>query len=156
MITQYITHVIKSLHASELIKANELSKIMDMPLEDCQKLIDSPSLTNTLTLTHVDRLINFLGISVFNASFVKDLFIPSASNYRSWDSLESGHRTLVNAGTTYTTVSNTKQTVSAISYAKECCHFLDSCELLITTLKDSDSEDTSENTSEETELVTTA
>lgn len=126
-----------------------------MPLQDCQKIIDSPSLTNTLTLTHVDRLINFLGISVFNASFVKDLFIPSASSYRSWDSLDSNQRALVNTGTAYTTISNHKQTVAAISYAKECCHFLDSCELLITTLKDSDSEDTGEDNSEETELVTT-
>ena len=152
MITQYTTHVIKALHASELIKVDQLAKIMDMPLEDCQKIIDSLVLTNTLTLTHVDRLVNFLGVSVFNPAFVKDLFIPTASSYRSWDSLDSTQRAMVNTGTAYTTIAHHKETVQAISYAKECCHFLDSCELLITTLKDSDSEDTSEDT----ELSTTA
>ena len=151
MITQYITHVIKSLHTSELVKVEELSKIMEMPVEDCQKILDSPTITNILTLTHVDSLINFLGISVFNSSFVKDLFMPTSSSYRSWDSLDCVQRALVNTGTAYTTVPNNKQTVGAISYTKECCHFLDSCELLITTLKDSDSEDTSE---EAEELVT--
>ena len=101
-----------------------------------------------LTLQHVDNLINFFGMGIFKESLVKEMFVNRDSAYKSWETLEEDERKLINLAQLYTSATNVKNPIPSMNYAKECAYFLDSCENMVSIIKDADVSDESEEDAE--------
>jgi len=142
MVNTYITHVIRCLYKSNTLELSEISKLIGAPEEFCKEILEKKETgyTEGLTLEHVDRIVDFFGMAIFGTSFCKDLFAPQKSHYRNWESLEEIEKEMVNIGVAITNVVS-KSSVSAVNYAKECSHFINSCEQMISVIKESGSSD---------------
>lgn len=149
MVNIYITHVIRCLHKSNTLDVAEISKLIGASEDFCKNIIDNQdnSYTEGLTLEHVDRMVEFFGMAVFGGNFCKELFTPQSSHYRNWESLEADEKKMVNIGTALSSVT-AKSSASAIGYTKECSHFLESCEQMISVIKESGSSDDGTDDSE--------
>jgi hypothetical protein len=106
----------------------------------CKKIIENQdkSYTEGLTLEQVDKIVDFFGMGIFGTSFCKELFISQHSNYKNWESLEEDDKKMVNIGTALSSVTN-RSPANAIGYTKECSDFLESCEQMISIIKESES-----------------
>jgi len=142
MVNTYITHVIRCLYKSNTLELSEISKLIGASEKFCKEILEKEEnrYTEGLTLEHVDRIVDFFGMAIFGNSFCKDLFTPQKSHYRNWESLEENEKEMINIGATITGGSSIKS-ANAVSYAKECYHFIDSCEQMISVIKESGSSD---------------
>jgi hypothetical protein len=146
MISKYIAHVIRSMNAAKVLPPEELMKISGLDPVDFDLLIAEHDGAR-LTLDNVDRIVEFFGMGVFSGSFIKEAFVPSSSQYKTWEGLELSEQKMINIGSVYTGTS--KSPIGSLNYAKECTYFLESCDNLISIVKDSGSSDDGTDDDEE-------
>ena len=143
MLSHYIAHVIRCLDKAKSIPSNEICKILKMDEETYQALLASQDGSH-LTLDHVDHLVNFFGMGIFKESLVKEMFLYTDSQYKSWETLEDDEKKLINIAQLYTTATNVQNPIPSMNYAKECAYFLESCENMVSIIKDADVSDEAE------------
>lgn len=138
MISNYIAHVIRSMHAAKVLPTEELLKLSGLDRVDFELLLNEND-GSRLTIKNVDMVVEFFGMGVFSGSFIKEAFVPSSSQYKTWEGLESHEQKMINIGAVYT--GTAKSPIGSLNYAKECTYFLDTCDNLISIVKDSGSSD---------------
>lgn len=147
MVSHYIAHVIRCLDKAKSIPSDQIRKILGMEEELYQRLLTDTD-GSLLTLQHVDNLVNFFGMGIFKETLVKEMFIYRESQYKSWDTLEPDDQKLINIAQLYISATNAKNPIVSMNYAKECSYFLDSCENMVSILKDADTNEDDEEGAE--------
>lgn len=135
MLSHYIAHVIRCLDKAKSIPSDQICKIIKMEEDRYQVLLAGQD-GSQLTLEQVDNLVNFFGMGIFKESLIKDMFVHRESHYKSWDTLEEDERKLINIAQLYTSATNVKNPIPSMNYAKECVYFLESCESMVSIIKD--------------------
>lgn len=138
MISNYIAHVIRCLNSAKILPPEEIMKISGLDRIDFELLLQDKD-GSRLAINNVDRMVDFFGMGVFQANFIKETFVPSSSQYKSWESLEPNEQKMINVGSVYSTTN--KAPISSLTYAKECVNFLESCDSLISIVKENESSD---------------
>jgi hypothetical protein len=88
-------------------------------------------------------MVNFFGMWIFNPTFVKESFVcmGNGSHSRTWEGLDDEEKNLINIAGVYTCNTTSKNSIAALNYMKECGYFLESCDNLISILKDTEAFD---------------
>ena len=138
MLSDYIAHIIRALDRAQVLPANQIRKITGLDVCTYDQIIQGSDGRN-ITIEHADRMVDFFGMGMFQASFVKESFLPSNSQYKTWEGLEQDEQTLINIAGAFTL--NPKTSITTLNYTKECSYFLDTCDNLVSILKDTGASD---------------
>lgn len=147
MLSHYLAHIVRCLDKAKSIPSDQICKILKME-EDTYRALLAGDDGSQLTLQNVDNLVNFFGMGIFKEHLVKDMFVNRDSAYKSWETLEEDERKLINVAQLYTSATNTKNPIPSMNYAKECAYFLESCENMVSIIKDADVSDEGDEDSE--------
>lgn len=138
MLSEYIAHVIRALDKAQVMPADQIRKITGLDQCDYDMIIQGDQGTR-LTIQNVDRMVDFFGMGMFNAAFVKESFVSSGSQYKTWEGLDKEEQTLINIAGVYT--SSPRTPITTLNYTKDCGYFLESCDNLISIIKDTGASD---------------
>lgn len=150
MVSHYIAHVIRCLDRAKTIPSDQIRKMLGMEDYLYQELLAGTD-GSQLSLTHVDNLVNFFGMGIFQDQTVKYMFINNETLYKSWENLDTEDQKMINIAQLYTgTAANgggSKMPLRSLNYAKDCAYFLESCDNMVSIIKDADvgDEDEEEN-----------
>lgn len=138
MLSDYIAHVIRALDKAQVMPADQIQKITGLDDYTYNEILHGRD-GSRLTIENVDRMVDFFGMGMFTASFVKESFVSSSSQYKTWEGLEKDEQTLINIAGVYT--SSPKTPITTLNYTKECSYFLETCDNLISIIKDTGASD---------------
>ncbi len=132
MLSQYVMHVLRVLEGSKVLSDVEIAKLMDVDLDTCHTMLNSRGTPDNLTLRHVDRIVSFFGLPMFDATFGKTAIQTGmgTAGYESWDDLDPIIKKTVNAITAYTPTT-TGSPLLSITYSNQCRGYLDSCQQML-------------------------
>lgn len=147
MVSNYIAHVIRALDKAKVMPVEQIQKVVGLDPHTYEKVLNGQD-GRHLQISNVDRLVDFFGMGIFGSTFVKDSFVSSDSQYKTWEGLEPDEQTIINLAGVYT--SGSKSPISSLNYTKECSYFLETCDTLVSIIKDTGADDDDgDNTDEE-------
>jgi|LakMenE01Jun11ns_1017448.scaffolds.fasta_scaffold9948011_3 hypothetical protein len=138
MLSNYIAHVIRALDKAKVMPVEQIQKVTGLDPHTYDRVIQGTN-GQHIRIENVDRLVEFFGMGIFSSGFVKESFVSSNSQYKTWEGLDTDEQLLINVAGVYTTTS--KSPISSLNYTKECAYFLETCDTLISIIKDTGAND---------------
>jgi len=138
MLSEYLAHVIRALDRAQILPADQIRKISGLDVCTYDEIISGGG-GSKITMAHADRIIDFFSMGIFQSAFVKESFVSSGSQYKTWEGLDKDEQTLINVASIFT--ANPKTPIPTLNYTKECSYFLDTCDNLISIIKDTGASD---------------
>jgi len=145
MLSEYLAHIIRALDRAQVLPADQICKIAELDVCTYNEIISGGG-ANKITMAHADRIVNFFSMGIFQPSFVKESFVSSSSQYKTWQGLDKDEQILINIASIFT--ANPKTPIPTLNYTKECSYFLDTCDTLISIIKDTGASDDNDIESE--------
>jgi len=139
ILSDYLACVIRAVDKAKVLPAEEIRKVVGLDVCTYDQIIGGADGQN-ITIEHANRIVDFFGMGVFQTTFVKETFVSGNSHYRTWESLEKDEKEIINVAAVFTS-NNSKSPIAVLNYTKECSYFLDSCDNLISIIKDTGATD---------------
>jgi hypothetical protein len=70
MLSEYITHVVRSIVACDIMSRRNLAEIMAIPEAEFDELFGRPAVSSALELRHVEALTRFFGCRLYDVGFL--------------------------------------------------------------------------------------
>lgn len=138
MISHYISHCVRALDSSGIIKSDQMAKILGVDPDKYQAIIRCND-GSQISIEQVDRFVEFFGIACLQSNFIRSIYGNEGSPYKTWDDLDKEQQKQVNLGSVY--VASHRASINCLSYVKECEYFLDGCSNLVEVVKQAGDEE---------------
>jgi len=79
MLSEYITHIVRSMVACDIVSPRNLAEIMQIDEQGFRELFGRPAVSDKLQLRHVEALTRFFGCRLFDTGFLSTVGETSSS-----------------------------------------------------------------------------